>query len=141
MERGAHIMANIGRLQTTYQQAFEDTGQWFYWRFEELNLLFTREVALIAEETLRQISISLPLPPIVLKVPETWYWPLRNTILDFTFHLDIQRTSSIVSDCENSLSVPIKYLCKASPIMRLEDGTSRTDWNLADRVLKVGNTP
>ena len=24
--------------------------------------------------------------------------------------------------------------------MRLEDGTSRTDWDLADRVLKVGNT-
>ena len=103
-------MFNIGRLQTSYQQAYEDPGQWFYSRFAELNLLFTREVALIAEEKLRQISISLPLPPISLKVPEAWYWPLRNTIIDFTFHLNIRRTSSIVFDCENSQSVSIKYL-------------------------------
>ena len=141
LERGTHIMSNIGRLQTTYQQAYEDPGQWFYSRFEELNLLLTREVVLIAEETLRQISISLPLPPMVLKLLEAWYWPLRNTIIDFIFHLNIRRTSSIVSDCENGQSDPIKYLCKASPIMRLEDGTSRTEWDLADRVLKVGNTP
>ena len=120
-------MSNIGRLQTTYQQAYEDPCQWFHSRFDERNWLFTREVALIAEETLRSISISLPLPPMVLKVTETWYWPLRNTIIDFTFHLNIQRTSSIVSDCENSQLVSVKYLCKASPIMRLEDGTTQTD--------------
>ena len=63
-------MSNIGCLQTTYQQAYEDPGQRFHSRFEEQNLLFTREVALIAEETLKQIFISLPLPPMVLKVPE-----------------------------------------------------------------------
>ena len=90
MERGAHIMSNIGRLQTIYQQAYDDPGQWFHSRFEERNWLFTREAALIAEEILRSISISLPLPPMVFKVPETWYWPLRNTIIDFTFYLNIQ---------------------------------------------------
>ena len=77
----------------------------------------------------------------VLTVPVSWVWELRNTVIDFTFHLNIQRISSIVSDCENYQSIPIKYLCKASPIMRLEDGTTRTDWYLADQVLKVGNTP
>ena len=101
-------MSNIGRLQITYQQAYEDPGQWFHSRFEELNLLFTREVALIAQET--QISISLPLPPMVQKVPVAWHWPLRNTIIDFTFYLNIRRTSAIVSDCENSQSVLIKYV-------------------------------
>ena len=133
-------MSNIGRLQTTYQQAYEDPGQRFQSRFEERNWLFTREVALIAEETLRSISISLTLLPMVLKVPESWVLELRNTVNHFTFHLNIQRISSIVSDCENDQSIPIKYLCKASPIMRLEDGTTRTDWYLADQVLKVGNT-
>ena len=60
MERKSHIMSNIGRLQTTNQQAYKDFGQWFYSRFEERNWLFTPEVALIEEETLRSISISLP---------------------------------------------------------------------------------
>ena len=71
--RGAHIMSNIGRLQTTFQQAYEDPGQWFHSQFDERNWLFTREVALIAEETLRSISISLPLPPMVFTVPESWF--------------------------------------------------------------------
>ena len=43
VERGAHITSNIGRLQTIYQQAFEDPCQWFHSRFEELNLLFTEK--------------------------------------------------------------------------------------------------
>ena len=91
-------MSNIGRLETTYQQAYEDPGQWFQSRFEELYLLFTREIALIAEKTLKQISIILPLPPMVLNVPKAWYWPLRNTIIEFTYHLNIRRTSLVVSD-------------------------------------------
>ena len=77
----------------------------------------------------------------VLKVPESWFWPLRNTVIDFTFHLNIQIISSIVLECENYQSIPMKYLCKASPIMHLEDGTTRTVLDLADRVLKAGNTP
>ena len=91
VERGAHIMSNIGRLQTTYQQAYEDPGQWFLSRFEERNWLFTRKVALIAEETLRSISISLPLPPMVLKVPESWCWELRNTVIGFTFPFEYSK--------------------------------------------------
>ena len=55
-------MFNIGRLVTIYQQAFADHGQWFHSRFEEQNWLFIREVTLIAEDTLMQISVSLPLP-------------------------------------------------------------------------------
>ena len=112
VERGAHIMSNIGRLQTTYQQAYEDPGQWVHSRFEERNWLFTREVALIAEETVRSISISLPLPPMVLTVPESWVWELRNKVIDLTFNLNIQRISSIVSDCEIDQSIPINICAK-----------------------------
>ena len=72
VERGAHIMSNIGRLQTTYQHTFEDPGQWFHSRLEKRNWLFSREVAFIAKETLRSIFISLPFPPMVLKVPKSW---------------------------------------------------------------------
>ena len=82
-------MSNIGRLQTTYKKAYEDLGQWFHSRFEKRNWLFTREVALIAEKTLRSMSISLLLPPIVLKVLKSWFQQLRNTVIDFTFHLNI----------------------------------------------------
>ena len=73
-------------------------------------------------------------------MPETWYWQLRKTLVDFSFHLLIKQISSVASDCENGQSVPTKYLCKASPIMRLEDGTTRTDWELTHRVFKVRNT-
>ena len=48
--------------------------------------------------------------------------------------------SSITSECENGQSDPIKYLCKASPKMRMKDGTTRTSWDLTNHVLKVGNT-
>ena len=51
-------MSNIGRLLIIYQQSFADHGQWFHSRFEERNWLFTRVVALIEEETLRQIFVS-----------------------------------------------------------------------------------
>ena len=76
----------------------------------------------------------------VLKVPKSWFRPLRNTVIDLMFHLNIHRIASIVYDCENNQSIAIKYLCKASPIIRFEDGTTRTDWDRADRVLKVGHT-
>lgn len=35
VERGAHIMSNIGRVQTTSHQAYKDFGQYFHSRFEK----------------------------------------------------------------------------------------------------------
>ena len=34
VERGAHIMSNIGRLQTTYQKAYEYPGQSIHSSFD-----------------------------------------------------------------------------------------------------------
>ena len=83
--------------------------------------------------------ISFPLPPLVLIVSSEWYWPLRNKIIDFTFRIKIERQTSLNDECSYSRLATPSYKYVDNPVLRLEDGTISTNWEIPRRIFQLGS--
>ena len=79
----------------------------------------------------RNITISLPLSPMVMKVPMNYNWELRNTLIDYLFRLSITRYTNIFEDCTNNHTTPPVYKWVAYPILRLHNGRLIEGWPVA----------
>ena len=81
-------------------------------------------------ENTRVMSVRLPLPPMVLKVPKNWNKQLKNKIINFSFYIEIIRSSILSDDCSNTQSIPARYMCKATPLVRFSNDTTLIGFNL-----------
>ena len=70
------------------------------------------------------MSIRFPLPPMVLKLPENWSNQLKNTIIDFSFYIEIIRSSILSDDCSITQSNFARYICKATPLVKFSKDTT-----------------
>ena len=100
---------------------------------------YHKQIIVTDDDDTRKILISLPLPPLVLKVSSEWYWPLRNEIIDFTFRIKIERKTNLNDECSYTRSAIPSYKCVAHPVVRLEDGTIHTNWEIPRRIFQLGS--
>ena len=127
IERYAGIVPHINRFHSDYMRAIDTTGQWFQILLEQREWQYDKQIILSDNDDTRKILISLPLPILVLKVSAEWFWPLRNKIIDYTFHMKIERITNLNDDCSYTQSATPNYKCVANLVVRLEDGTIHTD--------------
>ena len=114
IDRTAGIIANINPLLTDYSRSSHDINLWMRERLELNVWNIGKSIAILDRETTRVISIRFPLPPMILKIPEYWNSQLKDKLIDFSFYIEIIRTSSVIDDCSNSQNVPLSYVhCNA----------------------------
>ena len=78
IERPAGILSHINRLHSDYVRAMETPIQLFQIQLEQQKWQYHKQINVSDVDDNRNIIISLPLSPLVLKVSSEWYWPLRN---------------------------------------------------------------
>ena len=111
--------------------------QWFQIQLEQQEWQYHKQIIVNDDDDTRKNLISLPLPPLVLKVTSEWYWPLRNEIIDFTFRIKIERQTSLNDDCSYSRLATPSYKCVANLVVRLKDGTIYTNWEIPRRIFQL----
>ena len=80
-------------------------------RFELNSWNIGKSIAIYDSENTRVMSTRFPLPPMVLKVPRNWNRQLQNKIIDFSFYIEIVRSSTLSDDCSNTPNIPSRYMC------------------------------
>ena len=110
IERISEIMPNIITLQTNYLKSNTESGLWMRERFELNSWNIGKSIAIYDSENTRVISVLFPLPPMVLKVPKNWNTQLKYIIIDFSFYIEIIRSSTLSDDCSNTQSICAKLL-------------------------------
>ena len=85
VERSAGVISHISQFSTEYNRAHHNIGQWYLSRLEEQNWQYLKQVFINERDDTRNITISLPLPPMVIKVPINYNWELRETLIDYSF--------------------------------------------------------
>ena len=139
IEQSAGILSHINRLHSDYGRAMDIPGKWFQIQLEQREWQYHKQIIVIDDDDTRKIIISRPLPPFVLKVSSEWYWPLRNEIIDFTFRIRIERITNLNDECSYTRSATPSYKYVTNPVVRLEDGTILTDWEIARRICQLGS--
>ena len=74
IERSAGILSHINQLHSDYVRAMDTPGQWFQIQLEQREWQYHKQIIESDDDDTRKIRISLPLPPLVLKVSSEWYW-------------------------------------------------------------------
>ena len=64
---------------------------------------------------------------------------MRNKIIDFTFRIKIKRITNLNDECSYTRSASPRYKCVANPVVRLEDGTIHTNWEIPRRIFQLGS--
>ena len=105
IERASGIMSHINQLHFDYMPAMNSPGQWFQVQMERREWQFHKQIVVSDDDDTREISICLSLPPLVLKVSDQWYWPLRNMLVDFTFPIKIERITNLDDKCSYTRTV------------------------------------
>ena len=136
VERSAGIISHVNRLHTDYMRAHNDPGQWFRSRLEHRDSLFYKQIQLDDIEDTRKIVLSIPFPPLVYKVPAEWDYTLKNTLVDFTFRLRIERITKLVDECSYTRTTEPIYRCSVDPLLRIHDGSIWVDWYVPYRIFK-----
>ena len=139
IERSAGILSHINRLHSDYMRAMNTPGQYFQIQLEQREWQYHKQIIVNNDDDTRKILISLPIPPLVLKLSSEWYWPLRNKNIDFTFYIKIERITNLNDECSYTRSATPRYKCVANPVVRLEDGTIHTDWEIPRRIFQLGS--
>ena len=139
IERSAGILSHVNRFHSDYMRAIDNPGQWFQIQLEQREWQYHKQIILNDDDDTRKILISLPLPPLILKVSSEWYWPLHNEIIDFTFRIKVERLTNLNDECSYTRSATPSYKCIAIPVVRLEDGTIHTDWEISRRIFQLGS--
>ena len=98
--RSAGVTLHISQFSTEYNRAHHNIGQWYLSRLEERNWQYLKQVSVNKRDESRNITLSLPLPPMVMKVPINYKWELRNTLIDYSFRLSVTRYTNIFEDCK-----------------------------------------
>ena len=139
IEHLAGIFFHINRLHNDYMRAMDTSGQWFQIHLEQRELQYHKQIIVSDDKDTRKILISLPLPPLVFKVSSEWYWILLNEIIDFTFLIKIEQITNLNDECSYTRSATTSYKCVTNPVVRLEDGTIHTDWEIPGRIFQLGS--
>ena len=116
VERSAGVTSHISQFSTEYNRAHNNIGQWYLSRLEERNWQYLKQVSVNERDESRNITLSLPLPPMVMKVPINYNWELRNTLIDYSFRLSVTRYTNIFEDSTNNQTTPPVYKCVAYPL-------------------------
>ena len=119
VERSAGVISHISQFSTEYNCAHHNIGQWYLSRLEERNWHYLKQVSVNERNESRNITLCLPLLPMVMKIPINYKWELRNTLIDYSFRLSVTRYTNIFEDCINNHSTPPVYKCVAYPLLRL----------------------
>ena len=80
------------------------------------------------------MSVRFVLPPMVLKVSENWNEQLKNKIIDFSFYIEIIRSSTLTDECSNTKSTPARYMCKATLLVRFSNDTTLIGFNVIHKI-------
>ena len=56
---------------------------------------------------------------------------LRDTLIDYSFRLSIERYTNIFEDCTNNHSTPSTNKCVAYRLLRVQDGRLIEGWPVA----------
>ena len=99
-----------------------------------------KSIAIHDRETTQIISIRFPLPPMILKIPENWNYELKDKIIDFSFYIEIIRTSSVIEDCSNNLNGPLSCMCIATPLVRFNNGSTLISYEAINQIFTKSNT-
>ena len=83
VEQSAGVISHISQFSTEYNRAHHNIAHWYLSRLEERNWQYLKPVFINDRDESRNITISLPLPPMVIKVPINYNWELRNTLIDY----------------------------------------------------------
>ena len=105
----------------------DNPSEWLGMILDRHSWRFKSEIEIDEVNNFRIFKIVMPLTPLILKVPENWYWDIRETTVDFTFVLKITRKSKLSDDCSTIFNAQPVYLCEALPIIRLANGTTIFD--------------
>ena len=135
-ERILEMVPNIITLQTNYLRSNIESGSWMRERFELNSWNIGKSIAIYDSENTRVMSVRFPLPPIVLKVLENWNKQLKNIIIDFSFYIEIIRSSTLSDDCSNTQIIPPRYMCKATPLVRFANDTTVIGYDVVHKVFR-----
>ena len=136
VEQTSEIMPNIITLQTNYLKSNTEAGLWMRERFEFNYWNIGKSIMIYDSENTRVMSIRFLLPQIVLKVPENWNKQLKNIIIDFSFYIEIIRSSTLSDDCSITQSIPDRYMCKATPLVRFANDTTVIGFDVIHKIFR-----
>ena len=140
VERTSGIMPNIIGLQTNYLKSDNEASTWLRNVFDLYNFNIGKSIVIYEVDNTRVISVRFPLPPMVLKVPEKWNRNLKNIIIDFSFYIEIIRTSSVLDDCSTNNTANPRYFCKATPLVRFENDSTLVGYNAINQIFTISSS-
>ena len=82
-----NVASNIEILKTDYMRGVNNPSEWFGMILDRQSWRCKSEIEIDEVNNVRIFKIVLPLPPVVVKVPENWFWDIRGSTVDFTFVL------------------------------------------------------
>ena len=74
VERSAGVISHISQISTKYNRAHHNIIQWYLSRLEERNWQYLKQVFINELDNSRNLTISLQLPPMVIKVQINYNW-------------------------------------------------------------------
>ena len=140
VERASGVISNIIGLQTNYLKSDNEASSWLRNIFDLHSFNIAKSIVIYEVDNTRVISLRFPLPPMVLKVPEKWNKDLRNIIIDFSFYIEIIRTSSFSDDCSTNNNTNPRYFCKATPLVRFENDSTSIGYNAIHQIFTTSSS-
>ena len=127
------------QFSTEYNRVHHNIWQWYLSRLEERNWQYLNQVSVNERDESRNITLSLPLPPMVMKLPINYNLEQRNTLIDYSFRLSVSRYTNIFDDYTNNHTTPPEYKCVAYSLLRLLNDRLTEGWPVAIQTVQNGN--
>lgn len=134
------VISSINKFKTNYLLGANDPSTWFRDQLILRDRFYEKQIIFSNENDLRTVRVKIPLPPLVVKVPDSWDSQYSGKTIDFTFSLFFENTANFTEECQETTVLSPILKCSTEPLIRLEDDGADISWATLHRLLHVGDT-